>query len=155
MNTTLRPPPAPSIGRSISDPAPIRRTRYHRTAFVRVCEVVGVAALAGTAYIYLTELSDKFAEVPYLGVGYALMSIACVISIVLIAMNDITGWVLGGVTAAATFVGFVLTRTTGLPGSSDDIGNWSEGIGTWSLVAEGIAVVLAAIVVGRHLRSRT
>ena len=109
----------------------------------------GIAGLTITAYIHLTEMSDKFAEVPYLGVGYALLVIACVAAAVLIVKGDRRGWMLGGGVCLATIVGFVLTRTTGLPATKDDIGNWSESIGTYSLIAEGVVVVLAAIALRR------
>ncbi len=113
----------------------------------------GIAGLTITAYIHLTEMSDKFAEVPYLGVGYALLVIACVAAAVLIIKGDRRGWMLGGGVCLATIVGFVLTRTTGLPASKDDIGNWSESIGTYALIAEGAVVVLAAIAL--RCRSQT
>lgn len=119
---------------------------YVRTPLVRVAETAAIVGLGGTAYIHLAEMSDKFAEVPYLGIGYGLLSIACVISIYLLVRGDRRGWLLGGATCLATFVGFVLTRTVGLPASTDDIGNWSEAIGTWSLVFEGFVVVLTAAV---------
>jgi hypothetical protein len=106
-----------------------------------------------TAYIHLTEMSDKFAEVPYLGVGYALLVIACVVAAVLIVKGDRRGWMLAGGTCLATIIGFVLTRTTGLPASKDDIGNWSESIGTYSLIAEGVVVVLSAIALRRTVKS--
>ena len=109
----------------------------------------GIAGLTITAYIHLTEMSDKFAEVPYLGVGYALLVIACVAAAVLIVKGDRRGWMLGGGVCLATIIGFVLTRTTGLPATKDDIGNWSESIGTYSLIAEGVVVVLAAIALRR------
>lgn len=136
----------------VDSPTPTLVGRYHRTPAVAAAEVVAAVGLAGTAYIHLEELSDKFAEVPYLGVGYGVLSIACVASIVMIAARVRLGWYLGGATALATLVGFVLTRTVGLPASTDDIGNWSESIGTWSLIAEGVVVVATAAMTALHLR---
>lgn len=169
MNTDTNTSPSiqPTVPNDASDIAPAhsrRRTsaqtsvvstmsgRYDRTRAVVVAEVVAAAGLVGTAYIHLEELSGKFAEVPYLGVGYALLSIACVVTIVLIAARNRIGWYIGGAVALATLVGFVLTRTVGLPASTDDIGNWSEPIGTWSLIAEGVVVVAATAVIALHLR---
>jgi len=123
-----------------------------RSPLVRVAEAVAIFGLGATAYIHLAEMSDKFSEVPYLGVGYGLLSIACVVSIYLLVRGDRRGWLLGGATCLATFVGFVLTRTVGLPGSMDDVGNWGESIGTWSLVFEGLVVVLGATVLGLQRR---
>jgi hypothetical protein len=44
---------------------------------------------------------------------------------------------------AAVIVGYTLSRTTGLPQSTGDIGNWSEPLGLASLFVEGSLVVLA------------
>lgn len=158
MKTNQQPQTA-TVPDDISSIAPARQQsvnpmlgRYQRTPAMVGLEIAAVAGLAGTAYIHLEELSGKFAEVPYLGVGYALLSIACVVSIALIAMRNRAGWYLGGATALATIVGFVITRTVGLPGSTDDIGNWSESIGTWSLIAEGVVVVATALAFTLHLR---
>ena len=72
----------------------------------------------------------------------------------LLAQRRVGGWVLAGLTAAATLIGFVLTRTTGLPDAHGDVGNWSETIAIWSLVAEAAVVVLAAVALGRHRRDQ-
>jgi hypothetical protein len=132
-----------------------RMGRYERTPAVIAAEVGAVIGLAGTAYIHLAEFSGKFSEVPYLGVGYALLSAACIGAIALIVARNKAGWYLGGAVAAATLIGFVLTRTVGLPASTDDIGNWSEPIGTWSLIFEGLTVALAAAMIGVYFRKPT
>jgi hypothetical protein len=43
-----------------------------------------------------------------------------------------------------TLLRFVLTRTIGLPQATDDRGNWHEMLGGWSMVAEGLLIVLTA-----------
>jgi hypothetical protein len=40
-------------------------------------------------------------------------------------------------------VGFVLTRTTGLPQARDDIGNWSEPLGLAALFVDGAVIAVA------------
>ena len=149
MNTTTTTTTntAPSPASLLKQPA-----KYDRNPGVIAAEVGVVAGLAGTAYIHLKELSGKFAEVPYLGVGYALLAVACVAAIALIVARDKRGWYLGGATALATIIGFTLTRTVGLPGSTDDIGNWSETIGVWSLLFEGLAVAVTAVMITLHFR---
>lgn len=48
-------------------------------------------------------------------------------------------------------IAYVLSRTTGLPQSMDDIGNWSEPIGVVNVFAEAIvlAVAIPAMALGR------
>ena len=115
--------------------------------------MTGVAGLGAIIAIHTSELSHKVDETAYLGLGYVALIMASIVAIVLVAQRDIRGWILGGATAAATLVGFTLTRTTGLPGARGDIGNWGETIAVWSLVAELFVVVLSLFVVARHRRS--
>jgi hypothetical protein len=114
-------------------------------------ELTGIGLLAATIAIHTTELADKVGETAYLGAGYILLIAASIVSIVLLAQRDRRGWTFGLVTCAATLVGFVLTRTTGLPGAMGDIGNWTETIAVWSLAVEAAFVGLAVwALVRRH-----
>ena len=122
-------------------------TRPERIAML---DLTGIAVLGAVIAIHTSELSGKVEETAYLGFGYVLLIAASIVSIVLLAHRDRRGWIVGGVTAAATFGGFVLTRTTGLPGAHGDVGNWAETIGVWSLVAEGLVVVLALVALARR-----
>jgi hypothetical protein len=53
-------------------------------------------------------------------------------------------WAATGGLALSVLTGFVLSRTTGLPNSTGDIGNWSDGLGLASMPVEGAVVVLSA-----------
>lgn len=108
-----------------------------------------IGLLAAVIAIHTSELSGKIEETAYVGLGYVVLISASIVSIALLTHRDRRGWALGGATCAATLVGFVLTRTTGLPGASGDVGNWSETIAVWSLIVEGAFVLLA----GRALRT--
>jgi hypothetical protein len=44
---------------------------------------------------------------------------------------------------AAILTGFVLSRTTGLPNATGDIGNWSEGLGLASMFVEAGVIALS------------
>ena len=43
----------------------------------------------------------------------------------------------------AVLTGYTLSRTTGLPQSTDDIGNWGEPLGIASLFVEGAVVAVS------------
>ena len=43
-----------------------------------------------------------------------------------------------------TLIGFILSRTIGLPSATDDIGNWKEGLGLASMFVETGVVLLSA-----------
>ena len=51
---------------------------------------------------------------------------------------------------ASAALGYVLSRTTGLPNATGDIGNWTEPLGLASLFVEGsvIALVLGTLTAG-------
>ena len=119
-----------------------RTTEVVRLTPLPVIDLLGIAGLSAVIAIHTSELSGKVEETAYLGFGYVLLIAAAVVSIVMMSHRDIRGWYLGGLTAASTIVGFVLTRTTGLPNAKGDIGNWGETIAIWSIVAESLVVLL-------------
>ena len=63
------------------------------------------------------------------------------------------GWFLSIGVAAGPFLGYVLSRGPGLPGYTDDVGNWTEPLGLVSLFAEAALFVLATAVLVRMTRS--
>jgi hypothetical protein len=64
------------------------------------------------------------------------------------------GWFLGLASTIGPFVGYVLSRTVGVPGDPGDVGNWGYTLGTVSLVVEGTFVVIAVVVLRNLLRHR-
>ena len=116
-------------------------TSSHDHQVPRAAAIVGLGAIA---LIHLLELQGKFNETHYLGIGYALLILACVIAgAMLLHSNDRRGWALGGGSALATLVGYSLTRTVGLPQSNGDIGNWLEPIGLASIFIEALVAGVA------------
>ncbi len=118
-------------------------TRPRRRINVPILEGLTIFGLIGVAWIHLLDLADKMEETPYLGMAYIGLIVGCAAAIVLLARRDHRGFLLAGGLAAATFIGYALSRTTGLPAATDDIGNWSETLGVWSLIAEGAVVALS------------
>lgn len=111
-----------------------------------VARVLGAMGLLGIALIHLLDVVGKFAETPYLGwmyVGAILASIGLAAWLVVRGSSRAV-WAATGGLALAILTGFVLSRTTGLPSASGDIGNWSEGLGLASMFVEGGVVALSA-----------
>ncbi|HEY7135683.1 MAG TPA: hypothetical protein VIB48_11500 [Acidimicrobiia bacterium] len=110
-----------------------------------VLRAAGVLGLFGIALIHFLDVFGKFSETPYLGVAYVfLMAMSVGAALRLVHSHSTAAWVLAGTVAALTILGYVLSRTTGLPGATDDIGNWEEPLGLASLFVEGAVVVLSA-----------
>ena len=107
----------------------------------------GLAAvgLLGIALIHLLDVQGKFAETPYLGVGYVLLIASALgVAELLVRRESPMLWLATGALAASALLGYVVSRTTGLPDATGDIGNWLEPLGLASLFAEGVVVLLAA-----------
>jgi hypothetical protein len=118
-----------------------------------VARTVTAVGLAGIALIHLLDLPGKFSEVPYLGVMYlGAIGAGLVLAGCLTRTSDSRVWAASGGLAAAILVGFLLSRTTGLPAATGDIGNWSEPLGMASLFVEGsVALLSAGVLAERHV----
>jgi cytochrome bd-type quinol oxidase subunit 2 len=116
-----------------------------REAAIRGTVVVG---LAGIAVIHAVDSVGKWSEVRYMFWMYIALIVGslAVAGAVLFARSR-AALAAAALVAASAFAGYVLSRTTGLPNATDDIGNWTEPLGLASLVVEGcvIAVALAAL----------
>src|SRR5689334_9999260 len=96
----------------------------HHESALKPATIVG---LFGIALIHFLDVFDKFKETPYLGVAYVGLIAGCLLAGALLLRHDTrAGWRLALAAGAATFAGYVISRTTGLPHATDDIGNWME-----------------------------
>src|SRR5438270_230876 len=129
------------VRRPAPPPAPARVA----TDGEKIARGVGAAGIFGVGLIHFLDVVGKFHETAYIGVLYlALIAASLVAARHLILVGDRRSWVLAGGLAAATFAAYALSRTFGLPASSDDIGNWAEPLGLASLFVEGAVVLLSA-----------
>jgi hypothetical protein len=61
------------------------------------------------------------------------------------------GWVFALGIAVLPASGYILSRSIGLPGYSDDVGNWAEPLGVASLVVEGsLAICALTALIAEH-----
>ena len=56
------------------------------------------------------------------------------------------GWAAAVLLGVGPFIGYVASRSVGVPGDSGDVGNWGYWVGTVSLFVEGALVVLSLTV---------
>lgn len=87
----------------------------------------------------LTALKDP----AYVGYGYWALEIAGVVCAGLLVAGADSGWLLAVGVAVGPALGYVLSRGPGLPGYTDDRGNWTEPIGVLSLIVEAVLLLLA------------
>jgi len=104
---------------------------------------IGAAAMAGIAAIHLLLAPEYFGEQAYLGVLFLLGAGAgALVAMRLWRGGGTASWALGVVVAAGMGVGFVLSRTVGLPGFHE--GEW-EMSGVISVLLETLFVGAAAV----------
>jgi hypothetical protein len=109
-----------------------------------LARVIAAAALVAGAVIHLVELPPDHV-LPVLKALFIASAVGMLLGAVLLVLPAPRwGWLIGGGTAFLTFLGFVLSRTTGLPDVLSAIGHWFYPLGIPSLIVEGIAFCLAA-----------
>src|SRR3954451_20620453 len=106
---------------------------------------VAVLGLVGVALTHLVDLPDKLEEAHYMAAMFcALIGASIVLAGALATGRHVEAALLaGGALSALTIVGYVPSRTVGLPQLEDHVGMWMDPAGIVSLVCEGTLVVLA------------
>jgi hypothetical protein len=119
------------------------------------CAAAGSLLCIGVAIVHVDDQGgiSAFTDPDWLGWAYRVLEV----SALLVAVALLTGrlrvfaWISAALVAAGPLVGYLLSRTTGLPQERDDIGNWSDPVGIASLAIEGLLMVLAGYVVARQV----
>lgn len=117
-----------------------------------VPEVVtrSVGALLALA-VTVAHVADQggvtlFASPDWLGWAYRLIEVGGVLTALalLSPRSARLGWAAGLVLGAAPFLGYVISRTIGIPGDSVDVGNWGDWGGTFALLVEAALFTFSA-----------
>ena len=122
-------------------PDPTALHRAVRDAGARAATAVG---LLGIGLVHLLDAIGKYGETRYLFWLYVALMLASVGAAVavLFTRRRIAFLAAAGL-AASAIAGYVLSRTTGLPDATGDIGNWTEPLGLASLWIESAVVLVA------------
>jgi hypothetical protein len=99
--------------------------------------------LAGIGLIHLLDSISKYHETRYVFWLYVALMLGSVATAgaVLFTRARIVFLAAAGL-AASAIAGYVISRTTGLPDATGDIGNWTEPLGLASLFVEGLVVAV-------------
>jgi hypothetical protein len=120
----------------------------------RLLAVVGVA---GIAVIHILDAPGTFTGVKYIFWLYIAIIVGAVpISLLLLQWSSRLAWIAPALLAIGPLIGYLLTRSVGLPGDSSDIGNWLDSLGLASMFVE-VAVLslsLARLGMGRRWTRR-
>jgi hypothetical protein len=114
----------------------------------------GIALIAATGLIHLFETPEYLGEMPYIGVLFALSVVGALIAAVGIYRGERWGWMLGVLVAGGSLVGYLLSRTVGLPLFRENTWEeFAEPVGLLSLLVEGLFLVVAANVLSNRSTS--
>ena len=121
-----------------------------------IARAVAIGGLVAIALIHILQLPDAFAEIGYLGALFIAAVATCLLLAgVLTRTSDDLAWAAAGGLAALILLGYVLSRSVGLPGFTDDVGEWSEAPGLASMVVESLLIVVSgAVLLSRHPMGR-
>ena len=107
---------------------------------------VAVAAVHVSDQGGITTLADP----SWIGWGYRLIEIGGVLTALILLLPRPAwlgpawlGWAAGALLGAGPFLGYVASRTVGVPGDPADVGNWGYWVGTVSLLVEAALVMLS------------
>jgi hypothetical protein len=107
--------------------------------------LAGVACLAGIAVTHLADLSDKLREAHYMAALFCGLIVASLVlaGALLAGVKTREAWRAGAVLSALTIVGYVLSRSVGLPQLADHVGMWWDPWGVAAVICEAGLIALA------------
>ncbi|GGN51026.1 hypothetical protein GCM10011579_006440 [Streptomyces albiflavescens] len=103
---------------------------------------LGVGCAVANAVLHLLLVPDHLEEKFYIGFLFAVGSAAMVVVAVAIVVvkRPLTAWLTGSIVSLGMIVGFLLSRTVGLPDGYYEAG-WEPPYGPLSLLVEGLFVL--------------
>ena len=110
--------------------------------------LVGALLALAVAAVHIADQGSitSLASPHWIGWGYRLIEVGGLLTAaaVLLARPAWLGWAAGILLGVGPFLGYVASRSVGVPGDHGDIGNWGYWVGTVSLVVEAALIVLSA-----------
>jgi hypothetical protein len=103
----------------------------------------GFIGLLGVAMIHFVDLPKTWREKPLIGALFLALIMGCMLTAGLLVRNPRRGWQAAGILGALALAGYAVSRTWGLPTSTNDIGNWTEPLGLAALFVEGTLVAMS------------
>jgi hypothetical protein len=115
----------------------------------QTARLLAVVGMAGIAVIHILDAPDTFGGVKYIFWLYIAIIVGAIpFSLLLLQWSSRLAWVGPALLAAGPLIGYLLTRSIGLPGDSGDIGNWLESLGLASMFVEVAVLSLSLVRLG-------
>jgi hypothetical protein len=144
------------IDSDVSQPATLLRPAAGTIGWLRTpLRWTGVLALLASAVTHVPVTPEHLQEVPYVGALFVALMVACLaLAVALAARDSPVVWAATAAVTAPAIAAYAVSRSVGLPGMADDIGNWGEPLGIAAITVEGIALVTAAAALTPPTRRR-
>jgi hypothetical protein len=110
---------------------------------------MGILLIALIGLIHLLDAPSSFGDATYKGLLYVALIIGSGVAATGIYLGHRWGWELGVLIAVCALVGYVISRTIGLPGLSVD--RWLSPLGILSLIVEALFIALYLMLFSRSL----
>ncbi len=114
---------------------------------------LGILTILVTGIVHFIDAPDSMSDVAYKGILFYANGIGALVAAWGIFRNrSMWGWHLGALVAGLAFVGYIASRTIGLPLLPPEPDAWLEPMGVISLVAEAgfLAVYGWVLIQGRQ-----
>jgi hypothetical protein len=115
----------------------------------RRLRVAGALGMLGMVVVHLMDLPEKQEEAPYMAAMFEALIVACLVlaPALLLSRPPLVRyiWIASGTLALLTVVGFILSRSIGLPRLEDHVGDWENPVGVASLILEAVVIVASAM----------
>ena len=111
----------------------------------------------GIAAVHVADQGGltAFTAPDWLGWAYRLIEVGGVLTAVALLLSRSTnlGWAAGVLLGVGPFLGYLASRTVGVPGDAGDVGNWGDWVGTVALIIEaGLVTVSVGMLLARRRR---
>ena len=101
----------------------------------------------GVAVVHVADQGGitSFNSPDWLGWSFRLIEVGGVLTaiILLLPWSGRLGWAAGVLVGLGPFLGYLATRSIGLPGDPGDVGDWGYWVGTVSLIIEAALIMLS------------
>jgi hypothetical protein len=137
----------------------LRRDAMRSEPLVEPAVMVRFAGAALALAITTAHVADQggvtaFTAPDWLGWAYRLIEVGGVLTAAALIgpRTARLGWAAGVLLGLAPFLGYLASRTVGVPGDPGDVGNWADWVGTLALVVEAGLVTVSVGMLGASLR---
>lgn len=114
----------------------------------RPLAVPAAIALLALALVHVLDGPGSLSAQFYVGALELALAAACVpLALLLLTYPVRLFWLSAAALCTLALLVYIASRTVGLPGSTDDIGNWSQTLGVLSVACELAVIALATLVV--------